>query len=251
MPAYYANNCVVLIASKSEDKTKCKITYADGTSWSGGSKYNWLFRVQTVKFAWSQITFDFSNLDPDRVDGFSFLRANNSYIYFTNCDIIGIPPINNDVSNRNNFKHAVAFWLDNDTFFNLYNVQISNFENIFMTFTPSNTIRLRGTIKNAYQVLFWNSSGGIIDDSTVNYENVFDQEHRFPTISHKFYNDLAGFVYYRGGSTHPFYSGGWSGPSSERPQLEESVGQPYFDTDLNLPIWFNGTDWVDSQGNVV
>lgn len=29
------------------------------------------------------------------------------------------------------------------------------------------------------------------------------------------------------------------------------VGQQYFDTTLNIPIWFNGTDWVDATGTVV
>lgn len=24
---------------------------------------------------------------------------------------------------------------------------------------------------------------------------------------------------------------------------------PYFDVDLGYPIWFNGSDWVDAQGN--
>jgi hypothetical protein len=29
------------------------------------------------------------------------------------------------------------------------------------------------------------------------------------------------------------------------------LGQQYFDTDLNLPIWYDGTDWIDAAGNVV
>ena len=29
------------------------------------------------------------------------------------------------------------------------------------------------------------------------------------------------------------------------------LGQVYFDTTLNKPIWYNGTNWVDANGNVV
>ena len=41
-----------------------------------------------------------------------------------------------------------------------------------------------------------------------------------------------------------------SGPTADRPTSQQGVIQ-YFDTDLNKPIWFNGTDWVDAQGTVV
>jgi hypothetical protein len=29
------------------------------------------------------------------------------------------------------------------------------------------------------------------------------------------------------------------------------TGQPHFDTDLGLPIWYNGSDWIDATGAVV
>jgi hypothetical protein len=29
------------------------------------------------------------------------------------------------------------------------------------------------------------------------------------------------------------------------------LGQQYFDTTLGLPIWWNGTDWIDASGTVV
>lgn len=38
--------------------------------------------------------------------------------------------------------------------------------------------------------------------------------------------------------------------SANRP-LDVSKGTMTFDDTLNIPIWFNGTDWIDSQGNVV
>lgn len=42
------------------------------------------------------------------------------------------------------------------------------------------------------------------------------------------------------------------GSTSERPSLlSEDVGYMYYDTTLNKPIWFNGTDWVDATGTTV
>lgn len=42
-----------------------------------------------------------------------------------------------------------------------------------------------------------------------------------------------------------------SGPTANRPTTNLAVGDYYFDTDLNLPIWYDGTDWIDAAGNVV
>jgi hypothetical protein len=42
-----------------------------------------------------------------------------------------------------------------------------------------------------------------------------------------------------------------SGPTADRPTTNLFVGDYYFDTTLNLPIWYDGTDWIDAAGNVV
>lgn len=42
-----------------------------------------------------------------------------------------------------------------------------------------------------------------------------------------------------------------SGDTASRPLTSLAVGQFYFDTDLGLPIWWNGTDWVDATGTTV
>jgi hypothetical protein len=42
-----------------------------------------------------------------------------------------------------------------------------------------------------------------------------------------------------------------SGPTANRPTTNLAVGDYYFDTDLNLPIYYDGTDWIDAAGNVV
>ena len=33
--------------------------------------------------------------------------------------------------------------------------------------------------------------------------------------------------------------------------IKLQIGQQYFDTDLGIPIWWNGADWVDASGTVV
>lgn len=39
-----------------------------------------------------------------------------------------------------------------------------------------------------------------------------------------------------------------SGNTLDRP-VSPSIGFMYFDTDLNRPVWYTGTDWVDADGN--
>lgn len=41
-----------------------------------------------------------------------------------------------------------------------------------------------------------------------------------------------------------------SGTSAERPAINLHIGQMYFDTTAGIPIWWNGTDWVDASGLV-
>ena len=41
-----------------------------------------------------------------------------------------------------------------------------------------------------------------------------------------------------------------AGSTADRPTTA-SIGQCYFDTDLNKPIWFNGTNWVDYTGATI
>jgi hypothetical protein len=42
-----------------------------------------------------------------------------------------------------------------------------------------------------------------------------------------------------------------AGTTADRPTYKLQLGQQYFDTDLNIPIWYDGTDWIDAAGNVV
>jgi hypothetical protein len=45
-----------------------------------------------------------------------------------------------------------------------------------------------------------------------------------------------------------------SGTTANRPTDRVQIGQYYFDTDLGstgLPIWYDGTNWIDATGTVV
>lgn len=41
-----------------------------------------------------------------------------------------------------------------------------------------------------------------------------------------------------------------AGTTASRPS-GAATGQQYFDTDLGIPIWYNGTSWVNSNGTIV
>jgi hypothetical protein len=42
-----------------------------------------------------------------------------------------------------------------------------------------------------------------------------------------------------------------SGTTANRPTKRLYVGLPYFDTTLNRPIWYTGTNWIRADGVVV
>ena len=42
-----------------------------------------------------------------------------------------------------------------------------------------------------------------------------------------------------------------NGTTVNRPTIKLQIGQIYFDTTLNYPIWWNGTKWVNASGTAV
>jgi hypothetical protein len=42
-----------------------------------------------------------------------------------------------------------------------------------------------------------------------------------------------------------------SGTTAARPTTSLQVGQMYFDITLGIPIWWDGTNWVDATGTTV
>ncbi len=42
-----------------------------------------------------------------------------------------------------------------------------------------------------------------------------------------------------------------TGTTAERPVNGIDVGHYYFDTDLGIPIWYNGSAWIDATGSTV
>jgi len=41
------------------------------------------------------------------------------------------------------------------------------------------------------------------------------------------------------------------GTTVNRPTANQQIGQIYFDTTLDIPIWWNGTKWVNASGTSV
>ena len=41
------------------------------------------------------------------------------------------------------------------------------------------------------------------------------------------------------------------GTTAQRPTFNLPIGATYFDTTLGIPIWYNGTHWVNSSGTIV
>ena len=48
-----------------------------------------------------------------------------------------------------------------------------------------------------------------------------------------------------------FFASPVSGTTTGRPGTQLYVGQPFFDTTLGIPIWWNGKHWVNSAGTTV
>ena len=46
-------------------------------------------------------------------------------------------------------------------------------------------------------------------------------------------------------------SGTQSGTTAQRPGVSLHIGQQYFDTTLGIPIWWEGTNWVNASGTAV
>jgi hypothetical protein len=42
-----------------------------------------------------------------------------------------------------------------------------------------------------------------------------------------------------------------SGTTADRPTLQLQIGQQYYDTTLQIPIWYNGTVWKNASGTAV
>jgi len=42
-----------------------------------------------------------------------------------------------------------------------------------------------------------------------------------------------------------------AGTTANRPTQKLQIGQPYYDTTLGIPIWYNGTVWKNASGVTV
>jgi hypothetical protein len=44
------------------------------------------------------------------------------------------------------------------------------------------------------------------------------------------------------------FAAGQSGTTANRPDKDLWIGRTYFDESLGIPIWYDGTQWVDATG---
>lgn len=102
-----------------------------------------------------------------------------------------------------------------------------------------------GTVYNAINMSRWQSTLPTLGNPQ---RGQFDGETVFDETNRKlFIKNLTSFVDYDGYTPGPGF-----GTTTNRPTLTANdVGYRYFDTDLNKPIWFNGTGWVDATGTTV
>lgn len=42
-----------------------------------------------------------------------------------------------------------------------------------------------------------------------------------------------------------------AGTTANRPATNLQIGQQYFDTTIGIPIWWNGSNWINAAGTVV
>jgi len=53
-----------------------------------------------------------------------------------------------------------------------------------------------------------------------------------------------------GGSAIPVHVINGSGDTASRPATP-TIGQTYFDTTLGIPVWYDGTNWINAMGTIV
>ena len=77
--------------------------------------------------------------------------------------------------------------------------------------------------------------------ATMEYSRPFQDQ--LLNILRLYFNQIDNFTQY--------YAAAIAGTTAERPGNSLSIGQMYFDTTLNIPIWWNGKHWVNSAGTTV
>jgi hypothetical protein len=237
IPAYYIKGGVLLLNSESGDKTQCIIKYPDNFVVSGSTSpfSNFIFRTSSMNIGLSNITFDFSNADKDVTGAYTLFRSSHTYLSVYNVDIIG------GTEKTNNF-------LQGDTAVRIYSHGDNTFKNLYIpvvilgggnTFVASSIL-----FDNCYYPYAPTVMKGV--DFTLDRSKIINPPNSvgFPPD-----NSISGYnMKFNLSSNKPIILSGWEGDTASRPTLgSEPVGQPYFDTDLEQPVWWNGTEWTSSN----
>ena len=131
-----------------------------------------------------------------------------------------------DTNNINNFESKIAY---------KYNVELNNWTEIEYTEfanTYSGNRKSFVFIKSLNENIENNIPQGagtftVYEQITTNYEDIF---------------------IFDGIRWNKIYNNSPKGGASENRPSNPAIGQQYFDTEINKPIWYNGTTWVDYNG---
>jgi hypothetical protein len=144
----------------------------------------------------------------------------------------------------------------------LNNCELDNATNDFSFFASDTRIYIRDTIINAQSLHFssknvnyyfyrTNTINATSLDSSImiNTHYIIGENTNFNISSNPVFNQIDENLNVIVDGASPVIYKTAFGPTNSRPQTPPN-GVVYFDADLNQPIWYNGSDWVDALGNI-
>lgn len=127
-------------------------------------------------------------------------------------------------------------------------VQIAKFEAAETIAYLNDDIRI---INNGANITFGKTNPGLttlyvpVDSFSKHHKDIFQSEHLLYRIKN---GDIYSYNKTTGKHINIVKDTNGSGTTAARP-TDVSAGYEYFDTNLKKPIWWNGTSWVDKDGN--
>jgi len=217
MPAYFFQHTTVMLTGTGETKADTQIVFDPDLEISGGM----IVRMLSAKLSLTHLTVDLTKYHEDTPFSGTVFGGDYGYVYLDDMDLIG------------GGAGTVFYGWAPMKIYTQSSSAISGFHS-YGTFLGG------ASIMDASQKSSITNAPFVIDTMIIRNlgEECFDLD--------------AGEVSELGSATYsgkPLRFGGWSGPSADRPELgDDPSAQPYFDTDLQKPVWWTGAKWVDSAG---